>query len=199
MVELVPTMQDDKVIFYRERDANATSTFSSWLVVGIAAELSLVVIVFVMTLTVYWMTNLRYGSHHFAVFYISSYLTLLANLHLGRFISTLTPNTMVNVLIFPPLTMTIQAMLCGYACMISTLPDWFQWLTSIDSAKWCMGIQFINELQGTDKLVADYHSLLNDFGWNYPMRDQFSFLVYLLVTCKFLTYLGMRYHSSSKQ
>ena len=186
-------------MFYRERDANATSTFASWLVVGIASEIALIVIVFVMCLTCYWMTNLRHGAKHFLIFYGSSYLCLLANLHLGRFTSTLTPNTMVNVLIFPPLTMTIQAMLCGYACMISTLPNWFEWLTSIDSARWCMGIQFINELDGTDKLVADFDSLLSDFGWNYPLSEQFAYLVYLYLANKFLTYLGMRYHSSSKQ
>jgi ABC-type multidrug transport system permease subunit len=150
-----------------------------------------------MCLTVYWMTNLRHGIRHFTIFYLVAYLTLVCNLYLGRFVSTLTPNTMVNVLIFPPLTMTIQAMLCGYACMISTLPDWFQWLTSVDVAKWCMGIQFINQLQGTDELIADYHSLLNDFGWNYPMRDQFANIVYILMVNMTLTYLGMRYFTSS--
>ena len=46
MVEVVPIMQEDKVIFYRERDANATSTFACWVVMGLPTSIALSFVIF---------------------------------------------------------------------------------------------------------------------------------------------------------
>ena len=199
MVELVPKLQDDKVIFYREREANATSTFASWIVMGLPTSFALFFITLVLLLTVYNITDMKEGMSYFAEFFFALYIQLIANLQLGVFVSTFTPNTMVNVLIFPSLTLTIQAMLCGYAAMITTFKPWFRWITYIIPAKWYMGILFINQLKNNDNLAADFDSILSDYGWDYPMLDQFVYLFLILVAHKILAYLGMRYLTSARQ
>lgn len=198
-VEVVPKLQSDKVIFYRERDANATSTFASWMVMSLPTSIGLFFVVLVLLLTVYHICDLEVGAQPFLEFLAVLYLQLLANLQLGVFVSTFTPNTMVNVLIFPSLTLTIQAMLCGYAAMITTFKPWYRWITLIIPAKWYMGILFISQLKGDDNIAADFESIQSDYGWDYPMKDQFLYLASILVIHKVLAYLGMRYLTSAKQ
>lgn len=199
MVEIVPILQEDKVIFYRERDANATSTFASWVVMSFPTSMALAFVVLAILVPVYIISDLRHGTKYFLQFYFVCYIQLLANLQLGVFVSTFTPNTMVNVLIFPSLTLTIQSMLCGYAAMITTFKSWYRWITYIIPAKWYMGILFISQLKGDDNISADFDSIISDYGWDYPMRDQFLYLVLILVAHKLLAYAGMRYLTSAKQ
>ena len=199
MVEIVPILQENKVIFYRERDANATSTFASWLVMSAPTACALAFVILALLVTVYEICDMRHGTKYFLQFYFVLYLQLIANLHLGVFVSTFTPNTMVNVLIFPSLTLTIQAMLCGYAAMITTFKPWYRWITYIIPAKYYMGVLFISQLRGDENIVADFDSILSDYGWDYPMKDQFLYLFLILVVHKILAYLGMRYLTSAKQ
>ncbi len=201
MIEICPSLQDDKLLFFRERDANATSTFATWVVMGIPQTIAIAFVVLALCIPVYFMANLRTGTGHFMIFYAATYLTLIVNLFLGHFVAAITPNTMVNVIIFPGMTLTIQALLSGYSVMASTMKIWYKWGVWLDPALWSSGIQFVNEAHGNTAVfgpVFSYESLLNNYGWNYPISRMFLFLVMMLIAHKFLAYVGLRYIASPK-
>jgi hypothetical protein len=108
MIEFCPMLQEEKNIFYREREANAVSTFALWCVMGLPTLFCLSVIVFILVVPVYFIAALREGTAHFLILYAAAYCCLAANLFLGHFVAAITPDTMINVLIFPGTTLTVQ-------------------------------------------------------------------------------------------
>jgi hypothetical protein len=62
MTEFIPSFHLEKVIFYRERDSNATNNLSSWLTFGLIHLPLLFIAILLLTLPVYLLADLNDGS-----------------------------------------------------------------------------------------------------------------------------------------
>jgi hypothetical protein len=92
-------------------------------------------------------------------------------------------------------------MFCGFSAMLSTFKGWFRWGTYLDPALWSMGIMYVNECHGNTRVFGplfNYDNLVHDFGWNYPIHEQFMYLVLIIIGHKLLSYVGMRYFTSAR-
>jgi hypothetical protein len=113
-----PTLHEEKLIFYREREANATSTFATWVVMGLPTMIAQYHVVLLFLLPVHYMVQLRSGTSHFLILYAATYFCMVSNLFLGHFIAAITSDTMINVVIYPGTTLTLQVANSKYTTML---------------------------------------------------------------------------------
>lgn len=124
LIEITPGVHEDRLIFYRERSANATSNFASWIAMGLPMiAVSSVVCVFY-CVPVYWLAGLRGGVHHFLVFYLGIYVLMIFHVLLQYFVAALTPSPMIHTLLFPGVTIPFEvsdANMLSIYCLISII------------------------------------------------------------------------------
>ena len=68
-------------------------------------------IVLLFSVPVYYMCHLRHGIDHFVIFFFALYLSTIANFYLGHITAAITRDSMVQVLLFPGTTLTLQVSL----------------------------------------------------------------------------------------
>jgi ABC-type multidrug transport system permease subunit len=85
---------------------------------------------------------------------------------------------------------------CGFSAMTDTFKGWYRWGTYIDPALWSMGIMFVNECHNNDYIFGpffSYDALVRNYGWNYPIKTMFTYLMFIILANKVLAYLGYRF------
>ena len=81
-----------------------------WVVLGLPTAIAQSYVVLLFLLPIQYMVQLRTGTKHFLILYASTYLCMLSNLYLGHIVAALTSDTMINVVIFPGTTSTLQVL-----------------------------------------------------------------------------------------
>jgi ABC-type multidrug transport system ATPase subunit len=102
VIEIVPGLHEEKIIFYRERAANATSTFASWVSMGLPTILMSFVICVAFSLPAYYLSGLRPDISHFVIYLLILYLGVVIHITMQYLCAAMTPNAMIHTLIFNP-------------------------------------------------------------------------------------------------
>ena len=223
IVETIPSLHEEKLIFYRERDSKATTTLASWLTIGVQLACLAALFDLLFIIPIYFISGLRAGSNYFVIFYLAVYLNMLANLYIMHFVAGITPNPMIHTIIFPGIIVPLQVMTCtnylllatpnwyklfatttqtmtsGYAVMISTLDDWFSWGVTLNPLFWMFDILFQNEMKNNPDAISDFNALQSEYGWEYSISEAMCYLILICLVHKFLSYFAFRFinHSSS--
>ena len=108
VIEIVPGLHEEKIIFYRERAANATSTFASWVSMGLPTILMSFVISFAFAMPAYYLSGLRPDISHFVIYLLVVYLGVIIHIMIQYLCASLTPNPMIHTLIFPGLAIPFE-------------------------------------------------------------------------------------------
>jgi hypothetical protein len=111
VIEIVPGLHEEKIIFYRERAANATSTFSSWISIGLPTLFMSFIICAAFGLPAYYLSGLRPDLTHFVIYLSVLYLNVVIHIMIQYLCAALTPNAMIHTLIFPGLAIPYEARL----------------------------------------------------------------------------------------
>jgi hypothetical protein len=108
LVEIIPTLHEDKVMFYRERDASATSTMASWITQGLCTAACALIFDFLFCIPVYALSRLNRSVENFFFFFAVVYALMLANLYVQQLIAAVTPSPMIHTIFFPGLIVPLQ-------------------------------------------------------------------------------------------
>ncbi len=108
IVETIPSLHEEKLIFYRERDSKATTTFASWVTIGVQLAALAALFDLLLIIPIYFLSELRLGAGYFVIFYLAVYLNMLANLYIMHLVAALTPNPMIHTIFFPGLIVPLQ-------------------------------------------------------------------------------------------
>lgn len=111
LVEIIPSLHEAKVMFYRERDASATSTMASWITQGLPTAACAIVFVMLFCVPVYTISGLNKSIGNFMFFFAVMYVLTIANLFVQQAIATITPSPMIHTIFFPGLVVPIQVFL----------------------------------------------------------------------------------------
>jgi hypothetical protein len=101
LIEITPGIHEDRLIFYRERAANATSNFASWVAMGIPMIAVSSVVCMIFCIPVYLLADLRSGWEHFWIFYLFLFLLMVTHVLLQYLVASVTPSPMIHTLLFP--------------------------------------------------------------------------------------------------
>ena len=108
IVETIPILHDEKIIFYRERDSKATTTFASWLVMGVPLGSLAAIFDLLFTIPIYTLSSMRPGLDHFLIFYVAFYLVVIVNLYIMHLVAAITPSPIIHTILFPGLIVPLQ-------------------------------------------------------------------------------------------
>lgn len=200
LVEIIPTLHEDKVMFYRERDASATSTTASWITQGLPTAACALVFDMIFCVPVYAISRLNRSVESFLFFFVVVYVLMLANLYIQQLIAAVTPSPMIHTIFFPGLIVPLQGMFSGYVVLVETMEPWFEWGTVLNPVFWMLNALFQNEFAGNSALDGvDQGALEATYGWGASAGAALSGIIAILVVHKVLAYLGMRFvnHSSA--
>jgi hypothetical protein len=118
LIEIAPGLHEEKLLFYRERHAKATSNLASWIAMGFPLVLSALFFTLVFSIPVYCISGLRTGSRNFFSFFFAMYLGMISNLCLQYLLAMSTPNSAVHSLFFPGLLVPIKVSLLIYTLLL---------------------------------------------------------------------------------
>ena len=223
MTEFVPTFHLEKVIFYRERESNATTTFSSWMTFGLLHLPLLYIAVVILTLPVYLLADLNDGKEsadegnteegeeetgddgtllsHYLIFSTTVYLGLIANLFLCHLLVYFTPNHMIHILIHPGVSLAIQSLLSGYAVLPSTISPLLRWVIYLNPCFLVMNSLFVNEFKHNscaDSFQNNYQYYEEGYSYTIPQQKVLWYLFLMICVHKFLGYLTMTWINSTR-
>jgi hypothetical protein len=108
VIEIVPGLHEEKVIFYRERAALATTTFATWFSMGLPMLFMSLIICVAFTLPAYFLSGLRTGVTHYLVYFSVLYLGVIVHILMQYLTAGITPNPMIHTLIFPGLIIPFE-------------------------------------------------------------------------------------------
>jgi hypothetical protein len=108
LVELIPALHEDKVLFYRECDAQATSVVASWLSMGLVTAAATFVFDLLHCLPIYLLSGLFLSVRHFVIYLMAVYLLVVANMCLDHLIAAFSPSSIIHILLSPGLTVPLQ-------------------------------------------------------------------------------------------
>jgi hypothetical protein len=108
VIEIVPGLHEEKIIFYRERSAHATTTVATWLSMGLPMFFMSAIICLAYTLPAYYLSALRPGLGHYLIYFLVLYLGMVVHILLQYLTAGLTPNPMIHTLIFPGLAIPFE-------------------------------------------------------------------------------------------
>ena len=108
VIEIVPGIHEEKLIFYRERAAKATTTFTSWISMGLPMILMSFIICVVYSVPAYLLAGLRGDITHFLIYLLTLYLGIVIHILLQYLTAGISPNQMIHTLIFPGLIIPIE-------------------------------------------------------------------------------------------
>jgi ATP-binding cassette, subfamily G (WHITE), member 2, SNQ2 len=200
VTETIPNLHEEKVMFYRERETNATTTFATWVVLGFPYVIIFFFSSFCFVLPLYILSNLRGGLYHFFVYWMVTYMAIVANLCLSQIVGFMTETVMTNILIFPGITLAAQSLLCSYSVLITTLPLWFRWIVYVNPFFYAMDAFFVNEMKNYEFASSfnTYSYYIDGFGYVYSEKRALWILLGIAAVHKVLAYFVMRFVNHTK-
>lgn len=220
VIEIVPGIHEEKLIFYRERASYATTTFATWLAMGLPIMLISFVICLVYSIPACFIADLRSSPKNYFIFLFTLYLGVIIHISFQYLTAGLTPNPMIHTLIFPGLIIPFEvyffcfslfflifffnffkALFCGYVVNISRMHSWYYWLTDIDPLRWYLNCLFTNELDDNSDALGNvsFKELQNLFGWNSSIWFCIYILIIIFLFLKGLSFFTYKFinHSSA--
>lgn len=122
----IPLLQEDRLIFYRERGAKAYGAFPYWISCWFLLIPLTIVNVFIFSLLEYNLTNMQPSVTEFFVFYYVLLFSSLTGMFTCQMISALAPSTQAALSLFP----IILFFSCAFSGFIVYIPDFPSWLGS---------------------------------------------------------------------
>lgn len=110
IIEFIPNVHDEKVMFYRERETNATNTFSTWLVMGLPVSIGLAISSALFGLPIIAMADLRSDAYHAFIFCFALFLGMWSNVYITQAVAFISGSPSVSVILYPGLTVSAQVM-----------------------------------------------------------------------------------------
>ncbi len=108
LIEIAPALHTEKIIYYRERHAKATTPFATWVSKEIPLAIASLIFTLCYCVPIYYISGLRSGFVHFLNFYFILYLSVISNLVLQNLIANCTPNTAIHTLLYPGLLIPVK-------------------------------------------------------------------------------------------
>lgn len=108
VIEIVPGLHDERIIFYRERAANATTTFATWLSMGLIMSIMALFICVTFAIPAYFLSGFTLRASQFLVYLCILYLGVIIHLNIQYLCAGFTPNPMIHTLVFPGITIPFE-------------------------------------------------------------------------------------------
>lgn len=201
LTEFIPTFHLEKIIFYRERESNAVTTFTSWFIFGLLHLLLLYIAIILLTLPIYYLADLNDETqyYHYFIFSLTVYLGSITNLYLNHILVYFTPNHMIHILIFPGVSLAVQSLLSGYAVLPSTISLAIRWVIYINPCFLVMDSLFVNEFKHNscaDSFQNSFQYYEEGFSYTIPQQKVLCYLLIMICANRVIGYLTMRWVNS---
>ena len=200
LLEVIPGLHEDKMIFFRERNGGATTTFASCMTMSVPIlALSFLVCATYLVPALALMGSFR-SLRSFAQYFGILYLGTVVNIFINQLAAAITPSPMIHTLIFPGMVVPIQSIFSGFAVITSTMFPWIQWGVHLNSMKWVMNGLFQIDLKENDSALGIYNfdDLEELYGWGASISDCFKFVTSSAVAFLFLSFISMKYVQFNK-
>jgi ABC-type multidrug transport system permease subunit len=230
MTEFIPSFYTDKVIFYREREVNAITTFTQWVCNGVLYIPLFLFSIFLLTAPIYYLADLRDANdegeydpdepngdplvdgdttkngsggflYHYMIFYVTVYLALITNLTFNFILIYIVPNHMMHLILFPGITLAIQALLSGYSVLPSTVDASLEWIFYTNPCFYYMDSLFVNEFKGNecaDSFHNDYTFISTAYSYTIPVPRVLLYTFYMICVQKVMGFFAMKYVNHTK-
>ena len=170
--QCIPSIFDDRLIYYREKGAHIYSYFSYWLTCANIYLPQIALNTFLYSAIVYPLSGLHPCWEAFWFFYLSIALSSMNALFFCQFLAIALPSAQTTVAIFPAALFLFIAF-AGYIVRIPTLPTWLSsWATDVSFARWAFQGLVINEFDGNEEI--DYSNLPEVYYSKYPSYEFLS-------------------------
>lgn len=172
--QCIPSIFDDRLLYYREKGAHIYSYFSYWLTCPNVYLPQIVLNTFLYSVIVYPMAGLHPCWGAFWFFYLVVALSSMNALFFCQFLAIALPSAQTTVAIFPAALFLFIAF-AGYIVRLPTLPTWLStWAPDVSFARWSFQALVINEFEGNQKV--DYSNLPEVSYSKYPSYEFLSAL-----------------------
>jgi hypothetical protein len=101
LIEIVPGIHEEKLIFYRERAAKATTTFASWIAMGLPMIAISSFICLLFSIPAALIGGLQSDIEHFLKFFLIIYLGVIIHIAIQYLCAAISPSPMIHTLLFP--------------------------------------------------------------------------------------------------
>jgi ABC-type multidrug transport system permease subunit len=197
--EVIVELQQDRLIFYRERGARAYGAFSYWISFIYLKPFIIFVNVFTYSLVLYYMAGLRSTSEAFGFFVFVLYISSLIAFSVYQIFSGISPSSQVGVslsAIFVFLTFSFA----GFAVYLPRFPIWLgNWGPPICLMRFSFQALTLNEFDHNDSLPYEA-SYVENLGFNTLSKEDCAvFLVLFLIAYALLAFLPLKYLSFEKR
>jgi ABC-type multidrug transport system permease subunit len=152
--QFIPTIFDERLLFYREKAAKAHGTFPYWLTMSLT-NIPLVILNSVtFCAIVYSLTGFRDGSDHFGYFFIIVSLSNIVGLFFCQCLSAMSPSSQTAITIFPGALFFLLAF-AGFIVQLPTLPGYLRsWAPIISFTRWSFQGLVINEFENNCNIFS---------------------------------------------
>jgi hypothetical protein len=193
-------LHQEKLLFYREREVGAVNTFAQWFVMGISYMVCQSVGIVFFVAPMYYLSSMRPATQYFFKFYFAVVAQMCANIYLVQGLAYVTPNAIITAVIFPGAIGALQAALCGFALLETTLPAYLSWAMKINVVFWGMNATFVNEFKNNPaaESLLTFDMLSNLYGYEATIRESLLYIVIIALATRVVSLFGMTYFSNVK-
>lgn len=94
-----------------------------------------------------------------------------------------------------PSCITPQALFCGYAVILSTLPSSYRWLTAMNPGKYALNAWYQNEFKNNAAALGalNFDDLSENYGWEMTAYNSVACLYGIGLGYKLLSYVALKY------
>jgi ABC-type multidrug transport system permease subunit len=190
---VIPEMQIDRVIFYRERGSHAYGSLSYWISSTYLELLIVFVNVFTYSLVLYYMAGLRTTSGAFGFFVYILYISSLTGLLVCQAVSAVSPSTQAAIGLFP-VSLFFTVSFAGFIVYLPKFPVWLgSWAPVISFMRFGFQALTLNEFDNNDELPYEA-TYVDNLGFNTLSKDECAaYLLIFLVIFGILAYLPLHY------
>jgi ABC-type multidrug transport system permease subunit len=211
--EEIPELLEDRLIFYRERSANAYNAFSYYLsnfIIQIPID---VLNIFLYSIILYSLCDLRGsidenaesggdsgGSNsHYLFFMYIMLITNYSGLFICQLISYCSPSTDVAMSLFPVVLFFVTAFE-GFIVYLPEFPGWLSWLANVSYLRFSFQALVLNELQGNDDNLPLESYYISQLGFDTISKTTCGLVMFVFLGLHaLLTYLAVRYVNFEKR
>lgn len=191
--QAIPALFEDRLVFYRERGANAYGAlpywFSSWFL-----QMPLIAInVLLFAAIVYHMADLNGDSGDFSFFYGVLYMTSITGLFVAQLIAGMAPTAQSAISLFP-VALFFAVAFAGYIVYIPQFDYWLrEWAPYGSFMRWGFQALVLNEFDGNGDLPS-HQKYINALGFDDYSKEYCApiILVFTAVFCTLLL-LALKY------
>jgi ABC-type multidrug transport system permease subunit len=191
----IAMLHQDRLVFYRERSANAVGTIAYWFSTFIIQIPLTVINIVIFCAIEYYLAGLKKTASAFGLFVYIMVFSSLCGLFVCYFVSAISPTIQVALNFFP-LVLFFTVAFAGFIINLPQFPPWLgTWAPYLSFMRYSLQALALNEFEDNNKLPLGSRYLAT-LGFDTLQLPQITSIIFLFIAFYALIFLLALAHIS---